>query len=264
MSKWTNNELNYLKEKYEQEDINIIYEHLNSHSHNSILIKANRLGLIKRNKQRNYTRHYTCDFEYFKTIDTPNKAYFLGWAYTDGNVSGNQYRLRLQENDIDVLCNMNKDMCSTYKIYHRKNYVELDITNKKFVECLKLQGVYPNKSHTIGFPYLEYMWDFIKGCFDGDGCYICTNKTKKISIVSASRDFIYGLKLFLENNQIKSYITECKTYYILEMSSKNNIKSFLIRVLGTSSYFMKRKKNKMYNLLFSFDKNTANGEAPQK
>ena len=89
---------------------------------NSIFLKANKLGLKRKNIDSRSRRKYNFNYNYFENIDTPNKAYYLGWALTDGNVSNTQYRIRLQKEDIDILEKFSKDINSNYPIYDRNNY----------------------------------------------------------------------------------------------------------------------------------------------
>lgn len=222
--KWSIDEINILKQNYEKESIKNIKRCFKNRSEMAIMIKANKLGLKKQIKDREHTRKHFCNFDYFKNIDTCNKAYYLGWAFSDGNICGNQYRLRLIKSDKEVLLNMNKDIESDYKIYERHNYCELAITNSLFCENLIDKGCIKRKSYKIVFPNINinYWLDFIKGVYDGDGSYICTNKTKKIDLVSGSITFIIQIHNILKFYRIKSYVYKSKNcnYARLQISSK--------------------------------------------
>lgn len=210
------------------------------------------MGLKKKNKNREKSRKFFCNFTYFENIDTPNKAYYLGWAITDGNISDscNQYRIRLKESDIDILEKFRKELESNYKIYHRKNYVEIDITNRKFVDCLINNGCVPNKTEIVKFPNIkkELLWDFVKGIFDGDGSYIFTNKTKKICYSTASEEMKNSLADFLEKEGIKFYIYKSGKCYNFQICSKKSMSIFLYNILSTKSDFLDRKYKKMIML----------------
>lgn len=256
---WNTEDINLLKSVYENEDVYDICSYFPERTMVGILIKANRLGLKKIKKNRGHTRKYYCDFDYFEQIDSCDKAYHLGWAFTDGNVCGSQYRIRIRDYDVDVLENLNDKLNSTYKIYKRKDCVELDITNQQFVNNLINKGCTERKSYSVSFPHIdkEYLFDFIKGVFEGDGSYICTEKTHKINLCSSSKNFLYSMKNILEENGIKSYV-----YFIgeggcgyLEISSKKSMAAFLNKILNTNSYFMKRKLLKINDLLKFCNKN---------
>ena len=86
------------------------------------------------------------------------------------------------------------------------------IGSHKLYDALISLGLYPNKSLTIRFPKvpLEYLGDFIRGYFDGDGCvYLATAKGKKRAIIikklttiftSGSRLFLVDLAIVLKEN----------------------------------------------------------------
>lgn len=249
--KWEFEELLILKQYYEKTDIYDLLKLLPNRSMNAIMLKANKLGLKKEVKNRDFTRKYYCDFEYFKNIDTPNKAYYLGWAFTDGNISGNQYRLRVHKKDKEILEMFSKELRSTYPIYERDSYVELDITSEIFVKHLIRHGCTSRKTYNLRFPNIseDFLFDFIKGIFDGDGSYVFTEKTKKITLISASSSFVYFLQSVLIDNAIITYVTHTGNYYILSIERKDSIKKFVEKILYTHSDFLHRKKEKMIKLL---------------
>ena len=251
---WTKDEIQILKNNYSNLYIEDLMNLLPGRTQNSIFLKANKLGLKRKNIDSRSRRKYNFNYNYFENIDTPNKTYYLGWALTDGNVSNTQYRIRLQKEDIDILEKFSKDINSNYPIYDRNNYQnkELVLSHKKVVDDLYKLGCYPNKTFTIEFPNIEekYYWDFIKGLFDGDGCYICTDKTHKIGFISASEKLINKLSNILKEFGINQtpYKSNEHNYYRLEISSKKGMKIFLSNILNTTSDFLDRKYNKMIAL----------------
>lgn len=111
------------------------------------------------------------------------------------------------------------------KIYTIIN--ESDIT----INELKKMGFSSCNSYTKEFPAIQeqYLWDFIRGIFDGDGCIYNSNYSKEnkkyykaISITCASNQFIYKLKQVLEQFNFHPTIVldsrrkenEIKTYYL--------------------------------------------------
>ena len=110
---WTDNEIQILKKYYSSLYIEDLMNLLPNRTQNSIFLKANKLGLNRKNMDSRSRRKYNFNYNYFENIDTPNKAYYLGWALTDGNVSNTQYRIRLQKEDIDILEKFSKDINSS-------------------------------------------------------------------------------------------------------------------------------------------------------
>ncbi len=251
---WNDREVKILKNNYSKMYVEDLMALLPNRTLNAIFLKANKLGLKREMRDSKNSRKYVFDYNYFENIDTANKAYYLGWALTDGNVSDTQYRIRLQSKDIDILEKFSKDIKSTYPIYNRDNgkSKELVLSHRKIVDDLYKLGCCPHKTFIIEVPKINkiYEWDFIKGVFDGDGCYICTDKTKKISLVSGSKVFINQLSNILKKYNIKSTIYKPKDYncYRLEITSKKGIKLFVANILNTKSDFLDRKYNKIIKL----------------
>ena len=251
--KWTNYEIEYLKCNYPSCLIKDISLYLNR-TPKSIMLKAHKLGIKKEVRDSSNMYTYHVDKDYFKNINTPNKAYYLGWAVTDGNYlfekNNHQYRLRLHSRDEDILHKFLSDINSNTIIYKRGNYSEVNICDRDFVNNLTQYGFCNNKTKSIKYPDIpkEFDLDFIKGCFDGDGSYICTKKTHKISFVSASKYLFYQLISKLNSYQIIVYPNIQDTYYSFEISKIECIKNFINLMLYTESDFLNRKHNKMIEL----------------
>lgn len=172
----------------------------------------------------NHYRTYFFDFNYFEKIDSSNKAYWLGFLYADGcilpvNRYGEQtFKLQLGEKDIDALEKFKEDIQSTYPIRrddsHRiknPNYqamVLLEQRSQKTVDDLKKLGCVESKSLVLEFPTKEqvpekYIYDFIRGYFDGDGSISFFKKQNvfQISFVGTEK-FIRKLSTFFEGGSI--------------------------------------------------------------
>lgn len=162
----------------------------------------------------NRIRKYQIDETYFEKINTRNKAYVFGWLMSDGgmNDSGSCYQIRLKISDIDILNEIKKELG-----YKRENYVIpkgginhkgcelLVISNMKMFEDLIKLGCTPRKSLTKKFPSSipsEFMLDFIRGYFDGNGCLHITNNHGSAGLeikICTSMDFSIGLGKYLES-----------------------------------------------------------------
>lgn len=139
---------------------------------------------IKMNGQKH---EYNTDF--FKVIDTEEKAYWLGFLYADGNVINyGKYEVKLSLaykdlSHIEKFANVmikngnGKDLVYSYQAkFKEKEYpsAKVVIANKKIVEQLIDLGCKPNKSLSLTFPTeqqvpKELVRHFIRGYFDGDG-----------------------------------------------------------------------------------------------
>lgn len=118
-------------------------------------------------------RKYKFDTEYFKTIDSNEKAYWLGFIYADGNVYKYTLGIKLAGRDLYVLEKFKQDISASYPIRAVKDkdaYV-IKIYSKELVSQLYLLGVVANKSDKISWPPIkkEFFQAFILGFYDGDG-----------------------------------------------------------------------------------------------
>lgn len=117
------------------------------------------------------------DLDYFENIDRPDKAYFLGLALTDANVSekGNIIRLSLSSKDEEIL-HVFSDKCgNSNSIVVREDGKHSERTFqlrcKKWKTDLAKYGVVPRKTFTCTMPMLrdDMMPHLIRGMIDGDG-----------------------------------------------------------------------------------------------
>lgn len=141
-------------------------------------------------------KNYKANFNYFDVIDTPNKAYWLGFLFADGYIAkrirktnaGNErieYNLKIsvKDDDNEILIKLAKDLESNYPIHYydvKSSFGDLKearlfITNKYMVEKLYNEyGIVPNRTSiqkiVERLPENLYRY-FILGLFDGDGSF---------------------------------------------------------------------------------------------
>ena len=67
-----------------------------------------------RGPRERFERKYSLDERYFQNIDTPMKAYFLGWAMSDGciiyDTDGSRYTLKIKADDVEVIEEFKKQL----------------------------------------------------------------------------------------------------------------------------------------------------------
>ena len=144
---------------------------------------------IETRSNREQALKYTIDEEYFKNIDSQNKAYILGFFYADGFIqsarkhSSRKIGISIQEKDRKLLEDINKELNSSYPIrkYNVTSgykvgapYVRLMITSPMLAESLIEKGCLEHKTENLFFPTEkqvphEYLPSFLRGYFDGDG-----------------------------------------------------------------------------------------------
>ena len=138
------------------------------HSISSIL-EAHNIPRDNRYKNTNLI------IDYFANIDSYDKAYFLGFLLTDGNVglNSNAIALSLSSKDDEILKTFAKYTNNENQIYYRKDKPEATLTVKcaQWKNDLSKYGMVPQKTYIADLPILEekYMPHLMRGLFDGDG-----------------------------------------------------------------------------------------------
>src|ERR1041384_96069 len=168
----------------------------------SVEIRPNWCGIVSYsgNKIRLNKKH-TINESFFEKIDTPEKAYWLGWMFSDGCVNKHfsSFRLKLKSDDISILQNFKTAMSATQSIVKcsTENQHYLSISGSKMCQDLNRLGCTPNKSLSLKWPIDlkdEYIPLFIRGYFEGDGCiYSC----KHNNVVSYAIEIISNLDFIL-------------------------------------------------------------------
>lgn len=175
--------------------------------------------LHKHNVPIHYKRKYTLNENYFDIIDTPNKAYILGFLYADGynSLRNHSIALALQEEDKYILDAINNEIGSnrplefnerSKKNPNLKNIYRLIISSKHISNVLNDIGMLQKKSLILTFPTCldeDLYSHFIRGYFDGDG-WICKRKYgEKISIVSTKEFCETIADIFYKYTGVKSH-----------------------------------------------------------
>ncbi|MFA6973644.1 MAG: hypothetical protein WC238_02795 [Parcubacteria group bacterium] len=105
-------------------------------------------------------------------------AYIVGLIATDGNLSKDGRHLNFTSKDVQLIKLFKR--CLSLKVtigkkargYEKeKKYFQLQFGDVLFYRWLVGIGLSPNKSRTLGKLKIpdEYFFDFLRGCFDGDG-----------------------------------------------------------------------------------------------
>lgn len=145
--------------------------------------------------------------------------YILGAFMTDGCIQINgksSWIITLSSKDEDWLQLIRQFICPEMKIGQGNKVKVLNITNKEIGNWFISKGCVPRKSMIIEVPILpeKYMPDFLRGCWDGDGCISSFKKKSNNKIIyssylcSASLIFLEKIASFLKNKEINCSI--CK------------------------------------------------------
>lgn len=125
--------------------------------------------------------------DYFETINSKEKAYWLGWIISDGSITNqpdkNKFSLELtiKKEDEEILHLLEKDLGVSNKVYlSTDKYSRFSLGCKKIIQDLNALGITQNKTFTVKVPNFsqEFNAAFLRGLFDGDGgfsAYIRSN-----------------------------------------------------------------------------------------
>ena len=208
--------------------------------------------------------------EDFFNVWSPEAAYVLGIIYTDGCIhpkyrpleKGKEFeeeavlrgRISIGQKDPEIIYKVLAAMNCDAKVRFIENgqygndlagdLHRVDFSNSKISASLYRIGLRPSKSRTIAFPKIpnEYMRDFIRGCWDGDGSFYYEKKYPdklRSHYVSGSKNFVKDMAKQLQPlcvSVITIHETKTKNFYIKigHPESLTNIYHYLYDGVSTS------------------------------
>ena len=237
----------------------------------SSVIKA--LNITGYNKQEN-----TCNHNYFDNIDTEIKAYLLGFFIADGwlNVGNSRFGLQIKEEDNIVLHYIKNEFVNdsvistknrTTETVTRKNISTIRWTSSHMKDIfMNKYKILENKTYdkTFIFPFEEIpehlIRHFIRGFFDGDGCFSKIRQSLSITIISTSLNFLNQIAKYFTNlsegiNEVIREINGKTTnYYTLNFNFERTDKPEKVLKIynylyGDSELYLIRKKDKIESYL---------------
>ena len=204
---------------------------------------------------------YTHNAEYFNTLDSPDKAYWVGFLLADGGVYKGQLWLNLSKKDRVQLENFRKSITSSHPIKEKTTHVMFYIRSKLFVDSLTQYGITERKTFSTKLPKQipePYMKDFIRGYFDGDGC-ITYNKKRNTKVFSLTGTFelldaiqnILVTKLKLPKNKLQVQ----KNSFTLAYGGNHQVTKIFEYLYNNSSLCLERKRNRFIELEMLVERN---------
>ena len=208
--------------------------------------------VIKYNLKRRRLTSYDVNESYFETIDTSEKAYWLGFIAADGcvmnNVGNRLLTITLANKDKDHLELFKKCIQSNHLIHDRKyGGCQLDITREKMVRDLIKHGIVPRKSLVLKPPKLlnRFISHWIRGYFDGDGSISnCANGNTCGQFFGTKEviEFVaYNIPANTQARRVKSVKSGCACRFGGPHSTKR-MKEYLYN--GANGLYLERKYQK--------------------
>lgn len=254
-SKQMQNEIVSLYETKSEYEIAIIYGRTQSGI--NLILKRN--GVQKLKKSRLNLSHLALNVDYFKKIDSNDKAYWLGFICADGNIKKTNNKVSLISKDLEVIEGFKEAIGAEHTISKRKTFdkrtnktyiaYSIQIGNEIFTQHLINLGVTSNKTDVLEFPKIDekYYSYFIAGLFDGDGSISNTKYNKlRISLISTKEilDFISNFLLMMNINELTRTKISKKNVWKMLLYKDSNIFLDFIYCDDNFKYYLKRKYNK--------------------
>ena len=219
-------------------------------------------------------RIYKVNENFFKCINTEEKAYILGFICADGHIERDRLDITVSIKDRDILekirCAMHSNhpikevqRINPYKKTGRKTLtlVELMIGSVKLVKPLFNKGLTTNKTYTLNGDILKYipkylMRDFLRGYFDGDGNVFFGrryNSGYKYNInICGNKDFLLKSfqTYFPSNNKLYKdlYSKQC---YVWKISQRDKVRDFMYYLYYNSSISLQRKYDEFRKIMWA-------------
>lgn len=238
--------------------LNEIAKHYNLDKE-TMRLRLQELGIEITNTKRVNKRLKT---DQFSKIDSPIKAYWLGFLFTDGNVdhykTTGRIRLQLQEKDKEILEKFKEDLCIDSQIIYDKRLnstcCSVEFTDEQIYNDLISYNIIPNKTYEIDripcdkIPE-EYLSAFALGLFDGDGGLSCS-ANYSTDVTLSHQPEVKDFQLLINNlanikSKNKSFFTSA---WHVQWRGRFQVLSILDVLYKDCPRFLKRKHNIYINL----------------
>ena len=197
--------------------------------------------------------------DYFHVIDTPGKAYFLGWMISDGAVVEHKTRqnrattiaLELQEKDRHIIEMFATELGadeSSVKDFQKRSHAHLRFASDEMANDLAQYGVIPNKSWISHLPVIrkDLMPHLIRGIFDGDGTVTIDKRGDPHFAFYGSQGICEDIRDYLhETIGLNKNTVSKTTCYHIWWGGKTTATTFYNYVYDScGKYYLERKKSK--------------------
>lgn len=199
-----------------------------------------------------FKRKSYVNLDYFKEIDTPEKAYWLGFLAADGYIVGNELNIQLQQSDklhlqkFSDAINGNltiRDINGKNNFGTEYHHHRVSLKSSKMVEDLRKYGITPKKSLILTKPNISSIFFnyWILGYMDGDGCVSKNKKKIRISF-TGTKAVMNFIKEQLNSKAVISLEHRCKNTYKIQL--ENNISLNFLQKMNYINlpYCLERKK----------------------
>ena len=215
-------------------------------------------------KRRSHLSSASYDYDFFKKIDSHDKAYILGLFYTDGYVYRNYDGIHIQltisdkylleriasrfghsATVIDIDCSAKRK-----KMPNALDMARLGVYSREIEEQARLLGVIRNKTHHLSLtnkiPH-EFMHSFMRGVIDGDGCIGYYKSGLACKFATMSSKFASDICNYPFEEKLKAYQSkQSGIYNVHVMGGQKATLSFLCKIYeNKNDLYLERKYAKV-------------------
>lgn len=214
--------------------------------------------------------------EFFQNMCVEIQLYLLGFYVADGSIDQKRktFRVTVSEKDSEII-----DLYKTFissearifkvkghviagrngELYQQNNFIGIDITSQTLTQSLVNLGYgYKKTFSNMQLPKTsdELTWSFIRGLFDGDGCftvwYVAPQNGRKerirgkFDIVQKTDTLLLDIQQFLLKFDIESKITflQRDNMYRLSIGSTTTLKKLYTYLYNDANFYLTRKFKK--------------------
>lgn len=225
----------------------------------------NKRGVPVR-RWRSEEESFKYNVSFFDNINTEEKAYFLGLMFADGHVSKDSHSISIDIKNTDghiltafsrAICK-GKDLSRTGDLNGIKDYRRrFNVNSRSIREALIRHGCTPQKSLTLTFPDLsgDMTSHFIRGYFDGDGCFSTSQGRNPSSPLRGVWKVVSSIQFC--QSLAWNILKECRSFTLIRYPSKNRkvgslqytrnvtIKALYRYLYDNATLYLARKRDKM-------------------
>ena len=217
---------------------------------------------IKKRSNKENSRRFHCNHRFFETIDSEEKAYWLGFFAADGYVTKRGYvGVTLSSVDKAHLEKLNVALESTYPVnaYRVNGYrkdtmsARLLLSSKEMKDDLLLHGITENKTLTLQFPDLpeDMIRHFVRGYFDGDGSWSYHKSTNQYQFkVVGTKEILTGIleSIGFQNHKLYKRRPEHTNTFYISIGGNKQVLSIMEYLYTDATVYLERKYEKYKQL----------------
>ena len=248
---WLILETEHLKNKLSLKEICLKY----SMCYTTVYYGFKRLGIPITIYGRDKRLHDIND-NYFKHIDSEDKAYILGLLASDGYIKDHTVCLKLKEEDYDTIEYVRNQLSIMKPIYLDRNNTngkiflnyKIEISSEIMCKDLENLGIIKRKTGNERFPELrdDLYCHFVRGYFDGDGSVSKTTKgpakSYQFYICCTNKQFLLDLQKHLGFGKVyteKRPTIDMHTFRTTSLFENVSLVKYMYQ--HCKSHYMKRK-----------------------